>query len=69
MRERNRAKRDGRPFVRPKSKWDAVQSALQDGFDFCGEHFRWLAPSASQMKSCGMWFLRAAVGTSNLWLL
>ena len=40
------------------SKWDAVARALREGIQVGGEHFRWLAPSSSQMKSMGMWFLR-----------
>ena len=40
------------------SKWDAVATALREGIRVGGELFRWLAPSSSQMKSMGMWFVR-----------
>lgn len=45
-------------FQVPHSKWEAVSSALRDGLCVGGELFRWLAPSASQMKKGGMWFVR-----------
>ena len=54
-------------IVRPvgrEAKWDAVMSALRDGIRVGGELFRWLAPSSSQMKSMGMWFVRETEGVS-----
>ena len=44
------------------SKWDVVATALREGICVGGELFRWLAPSSSQMKSMGMWFVRETNG-------
>lgn len=54
------------PPPRPPSKWDAVLQALRDGIYVGGERFCWLAPSSSQMKNSGMWFVRESELNASL---